>query len=114
MSSDSRQVNRALVGVLAIACLIGAFVVYLFDSWENIWCGSFVRVGLLLGAFWLGLPSKGRAAAWADVSPWWIFGFAGAMLFVVRRPRVLIPMIIVIAFLAYVVPMLTGANRRRR
>lgn len=88
----------------------------LLDSMDNLWCGSFVRSGLLLGAFWIGMPTKGRAAAWADVSPLHLIATCGVivlMMRVVRRPYLLIPLAAVLFVLTVVWPMVTGQRRKR-
>jgi len=106
------QVNRTLVLVLAIACMVAGIAIGYFINMENIWCGSFIRVSLLLGAFWIAMPTKGRAAAWADISPWSVAGIVAVLLFVVRRPRVFIPIILVVLVLMYLIPKLIGTKRR--
>lgn len=108
------QVNRALVGLIAIACLAGGITIAIRDSMDNFWCGSFIRVGLLMIAFWIAAPTKGRAAAWANVSPWWIVGSAALMLLIVRRAHVFIPLILAIVVLAIVIPGVLGRSSRRR
>lgn len=105
------QVNRLLVGFIAISCLAAGVALAVFGLMESIWCGSFVRVGALMAAFYYAAPSKGRAAAWANISPWWIVGTAGMLLFIVRRPRVLIPLGIAIFTLAVIVPKFIGPRK---
>jgi len=56
-----------------------------------------VRTGVLLGAFWLALPTRTRDAAWANVSPVAFFLTIGGIIFFAARPK---------AFLLYVVPAL--------
>ena len=63
MAQTQLPVNRTLVGVLAMVCLAAGAVIGYVESLENVWCGSFIRTGLLLGAFWIALPSRGREAA---------------------------------------------------
>ncbi|TWT57046.1 hypothetical protein KOR42_04040 [Thalassoglobus neptunius] len=105
--SNRPQVNRVLVAVIAVGCLLTGIAIAVVDSPNNFWCGSFVRVGLLMSAFWIGLPSKGRAAAWADLNPWWIVGIAALLLVIVRRPRILLPFLVVAVVLGVLVPKLT-------
>ncbi|MFG0333422.1 MAG: hypothetical protein ACF8TS_08685, partial [Maioricimonas sp. JB049] len=69
MSSQQVAVNRTLVGIIAVVCLLAGAVIFVMDSYHNVWCGAFVRTGLLMGAFWLALPAGDREAAWANVSP---------------------------------------------
>jgi hypothetical protein len=103
MSEQKVPVNRTLVGILAIVCLLAGVIVGTVDSLENVWCGSFVRVGLLLGAFWIALPARGRGAAWANVSPWWLAGVLGAALLFVRRPKIFFAIIAVVVLAAVVI-----------
>ncbi|WP_437202690.1 hypothetical protein [Planctomicrobium sp. SH664] len=108
------EFNRLLVGLLALAALAGAVLFALFgDAQNDFWCGSLMRVGLVLGAFWLALPTRGRAAAWAKISPWWIVGIAAALFFVVRNPRAWIPLAVASVSVLSVLRLLSGGPRRR-
>ena len=106
------QRNRLLVGVLAIASLLLGYVALANDWMEPIWAAGMIRSGLLLGALWVAMPTRGRAAAWANVSPWWFVLGAAAMFFVMRRPLVLIPLALALFVLAIVIPILTGKAKR--
>lgn len=81
-------VNRTLVGILAIVLTSVGVLIGWLDSIDNVWCGSFVRTGVLLGVFWLALPSRRRAAAWANVSPWTFIAVLAMMVVLVRRPQI--------------------------
>jgi hypothetical protein len=113
MKSITRQQwNRWLVGLSGIGCLL----VGVFWPWEStaqgeIWKGSFIRAGLLLGAFWLGMPTHGRAAAWSKVSPWWVAGAILLVLVIIRRPWIFIPLIAVLLLLGVMIPLLTRRSR---
>lgn len=106
------QVNRLLVGIITLICLVAGAYISLNHPEESFWGGSFVRVGLLMGAFWYAAPTKGRAAAWANVSPWWIVGIAALLLFIVRRPQILIPFGIAVVVLGVIVPKLLPPQRK--
>ncbi len=74
-SNDKVTINRTLVGVLALICLISAAAIWLSrrdagdtDTNARMWQAAFTRVGLVMAAFWIALPSKGREAAWANIS----------------------------------------------
>ena len=99
----SVEINRPLVGILAIACFVGAGVVWGFEleNEQNLWVAGFIRVGLLMSAFWLALPSKGRAAAWANVSPWTFAGLIAALFAMTRYPKMAMGMIIVLVVLHF-------------
>jgi uncharacterized protein (DUF983 family) len=71
----------------------------------GVWPGSFLRVGLILGAFWLALPTRTREAAWARISLWHLIGVLVALLVVVRIKaplRVLLPGVLALAAAIYV------------
>jgi hypothetical protein len=86
-------ISRPLVGSIALACLVAAAAIAVFDSYENMWCAAFIRVGLLTGAFWLALPSRTREAAWANLSPYTVLT-ALVAIFVVARWRAALPIVI--------------------
>ncbi|MEW4529618.1 MAG: hypothetical protein ACF8PG_15670 [Maioricimonas sp. JB045] len=101
MSGQQVAVNRTLVGIIAVVCLLAGATIYLMDSYQNVWCGAFVRTGLLMGAFWLALPTGNREAAWANVSPWVLVVAVVVILLLVRRPRVFFPLLIAIGIVAF-------------
>lgn len=105
------RINRLIVGLLAILCLIAGLAIGVTDSMENLWCGSFVRAGLLLAAFWIAMPTKGRAAAWAQTSPYWILLIVGGLI-VIRRLEIFLLAALILFFLAVVVPLLIGTSKR--
>lgn len=97
------EINRPLVGILAFACFIGAAVVWGFDlEQDKLWRAGFIRVGMLMSAFFIALPKKGRAAAWANVSPWTFAGLILAVFAIARFPKVAISMLIVLAVIHFV------------
>ena len=110
MDSQNPQVNRWLVAVLAVVCLFSGITIAVVDTPNNMWCGGFVRVGVLLSVLWFCLPSKGRPAAWANFSPWWLLGIV-PLLIMVRRPVVLVPLVIVLVFLGAIIPMFTRPRK---
>ncbi|WP_437185431.1 hypothetical protein SH668x_002536 [Planctomicrobium sp. SH668] len=110
-----QQLNRLLVALVAIGCLFAGLAIGILHQWSDLWCGSFIRSGLLLIAFWIGMPTKGRAAAWANVSPWWTLGVIGGLILITRvfkEPKVLIPIVGAIGFLSFIVPMFTQRQKR--
>jgi hypothetical protein len=94
MSSSARPplVNRSLVAVLAIACLIGGVSAVLFDSYENPWGGALIRVGTVLAVLWFALPTPTRPAAWSGFSPWVTVSFVVIAIFAARRPWLFFPL----------------------
>ncbi|MFH1299653.1 MAG: hypothetical protein ABIK07_01235 [Planctomycetota bacterium] len=106
MSGEKIPINRTLVGLISVACLITAGCLHLFVTVEQFAqkvaaTGAFMRVGLLMFAFWLALPTRKRDAAWANVSPWVFVGLIGAVVGVAIRPKIAIPMIVVLAVIGF-------------
>lgn len=104
MTAQKIEINRTLVGVLAASCLgaaITIFVGYSHNESLIVWQAAFTRVGLVLTALWLALPTRGRPAAWSNVSPSTLFGLLLALLACARYPKVMIPVLIVVAIIGF-------------
>lgn len=103
-SKTQIQINRPLVGIIALVCLAtggGMWLRYGGREDLQMWIGGFNRAGFLMTAFWIALPSKGRDAAWANVSPWTFAGILLGILVAVRYPRtVFLPMLGLLGALA--------------
>ena len=118
--NDSRiTVNRPMVGIIALLCLVGAAGMWIFElqsagdssaaasadeesesatQWPLI-LAAFTRIGLVMGALWIALPRGQRNV---EVSPKAFIIGLGAIIGVVVRPRFFIPLLIVLAVLAKV------------
>ena len=92
MSGAKIEINRPLVGVLTVICYLAAACIWLFQPDEDFWLGGFVRVALLMSAFWLALPGNQREAAWANVSPSTFVALLIGALLLPRYPRVVLGM----------------------
>jgi len=100
MSDGKLTVNRPLVGVIAIVCLCAALGIGLTHSGDEswvLWQSGFTRVGLVMAAFWFALPSPGRQAAWANMSPRTGIAAVMAVVALAVRPKAAIPVLIVLA-----------------
>jgi hypothetical protein len=112
MSAGHEIVNRSLVGALAAACCgVGAALWFGWPDQEAFAAGC-LRVGLLLGAVWLALPTKTRPAAWASISPAVVVVVVLALL-LVRQLRVFIPLLVVVTLAALVLRPRSKSPRRR-
>jgi len=104
MSKDKIPVNRKLVGILALVCLGSAAVLFLGfrdqASWQ-LWQAAFTRVGIVMSAFWLAMPSRHREAAWANLSPTTLIGLFVTIIAAGRFPKVVIPVAIVVAIIGF-------------
>lgn len=109
MTQDKTTVSRPMVGCLSLVCLTAGAALWIASQSGStgsdeapIWPGAFIRVGALLAAFWLALPSRGREAAWARVSPLSMAGFVLAIVGLAIRPKIAVPILIVLAIAAFV------------
>ncbi len=87
------KLSRLRVGLVALGCLaLAGILKFGTDPTERneLWTAAFARVGLVMTALWVALPTKRRPAAWADVSPSTLIGFALALLVFARSPRMLL------------------------
>lgn len=98
MQESGTTVSRPLVGFLIIA-LFG--VAFSLSLWPNLFpgaagaalAGATARVGIVMVALWLALPTRNRPAAWAKVSSAWTVPVVLATLALFRVPfRLLIPL----------------------
>jgi hypothetical protein len=102
-------VSRPLVGIIALALLGTWAVIGLLqltgtvdseDARLRMWWAAFGRVGLVMLAFWLALPSPGRPAAWAKLSKPMLIALILAVVLVTISPaarRLAIPLLAVLA-----------------
>jgi len=103
MAEQQISVNRTLVGVIAAACLVAGVAIGFLDEFTNLWCAAFIRVGLVMGALWIALPTRDRKAAWANVSPVTLVAVLAVAVMLAGRPRVFFPLLVVAAILWFFV-----------
>ena len=109
MSQEKYPVNRISVGLVTLFCLAAALAIWWFDPQDNnqddpqwkMLRAAFVRVGCVMAAFWLALPTRFRKAAWANVSPTAFAGILLALFAAAYRPRIVIPILIVLAIVGF-------------
>lgn len=106
MGDEKIKVNRTLVAVIALCCLGSAAAIWIAapseDNWD-MWQAAFTRIGLVMSAFWLALPSGDREAAWASVTPSTLIGILLAVIALVRLPlRIVLPLCVVLAIIGLV------------
>jgi len=90
MNDEKIPINRHLVSAIAVGCLLaGAYLATNSspDANNGLWPGAFVRVGILMLAFWLTLPTKKRPAAWSRFSPGTIAIAVAVLVMFARSPK---------------------------
>lgn len=107
MTTQQYPVNRVLVGGIALACLAAAAGLWVFappTANINMWKFGFARIGIVMCAFWLALPSRNRQAAWANLSGGGLAVAALFLLVLTRVPlRVVLPLAIVTVIVSIVI-----------
>lgn len=68
--SDSKTVaiNRASIGVVAGLLLTIGAILWFATGNQNMWTGACLKVGTVMGAFWLAYPSLSRRGDWGRAS----------------------------------------------
>lgn len=99
-------ISRPLVGVITVALLLTWGVMGLLqwtgtldssDAQVRVWWAGFGRVGLLMFALWIALPSKGRPAAWANLSKPMLVLFLLVAVLLAVRPWIAVPLLALMA-----------------
>ena len=115
MGITREQFNVWLVGILSLLFLVSGAVLLATGHVSSALTGGCVRLGLILGALWLALPTRGRAAAWANISPWWVVGISGGLFYIfwiLKNPKPLFPLLLVAVLALMLLNFLTGRTRR--
>lgn len=94
--------KRYWVGVISILCLVSGGSLYLTGSNEGL-AAALLRVGILLVAFWLAMPSRTRPAAWKGFSSTTVLLSAVAVAAFIRQLRPLIPFALVLIAIGWFV-----------
>lgn len=58
------------MGIIALVCLAGALGTWYFARDQDAMVASaLLRVGLVMSALWLAMPSSGESVAWSKATP---------------------------------------------
>ena len=79
--------RKLILGVLAIACLVTAVVVYVCYPEQESILSAAIRIGVVLGALWFALPPPGQRVRWGRMAP--VLAVA-VVLIVVTRTKILV------------------------
>jgi hypothetical protein len=112
MNSQTVTVNRALVGVIGLALLIVSGVMTLMgaDGSQEMWAGACLKVGLVMAALWLALPSITRNPVLAQAS-WVTLVGALALALIVARTRVPLKVVIPVLVAFVIAVRILGPRR---
>lgn len=102
VNEEELRGKRIYVGLLAIGCLVGAAATMILRPDDTGLLGALIRVGMLLSAFWLAMPTATRPAAWKRLpsSNWAIFGMIISAI-LIPRLKYMFPVLAVFAGVAW-------------
>ena len=91
---QSVAINQKLVGTIACTMLVGAGLLWFLGGSQNMWTGACLKVGLVMGALWLALPSLKRKGSWGHTS--WGVIVAVALVLTGKRVdmRIILPLLV--------------------
>jgi hypothetical protein len=114
MDRSPLAVRKLIVGLIALACLVTAAAMWIFtdDPQTNAANAVAMRLGIMLGALWLALPSRGESLAWGKALPAVLAVIA--VLALVRNWRVLIYAIPIAILVAIAAAFIRPRSKRRR
>ena len=99
-------ISRPLVGIITLVlaltwCILGLLqwtgTLDRDETTLRMWWAGFGRIGLLMFALWIALPSNNRPAAWANISKPMLVGLLLAVVLVAVRPWLAIPLLALLA-----------------
>jgi len=112
------RINRHVVGAIAAVCLLAAGVLWVLRflaeteiaEWDGA-LGPCTRIGLFLGAVWIALPRSSRSI---DVPLKVLVVVVAGLIGIVVRPRVFLPVTVVVGILVFVLMPRNSAGAQRR
>ncbi|MDB5343123.1 MAG: hypothetical protein JWP89_1500 [Schlesneria sp.] len=112
MNQQPVTINRTLVGSLALVLLIAAAVLVLTgaDGSQGMWAGACLKVGLVMGAFWLALPSITRHEVLGRMT-WGTLIVAIALALAVGRTKVPLKVVLPVAAAFFFMIRILGPRR---
>lgn len=114
--SQSVTINRALIGIVAAILLGGAGICWFFVGSQNMWTGACLKVGLVVAALWLALPTITRRDNWGETSLGVIVGFTGLALFLISKRidiRIVLPILAVLGIAVSLMRPKSKAGRKK-
>jgi hypothetical protein len=120
MNSQPVTVNRTLVGIIGLGLLGVAGLISLLGAEGNsdLWSGACLKVGLVMAALWLALPSITRSEDFGRASWITLLGALALALIVARTKvslKIVLPVLAVTVIALRVLrPRRTSANRPPR
>ena len=100
MEPKDLQSKRGWIGLLSLVCLIGFGLLMVMNPEKQAIAGSMMRIGIMLGAFWLAIPVLVSHPRLLKRLPWYVLGIGFLLLMFIKQFWMLIPLLIVLALLS--------------
>lgn len=112
MSQQPVTINRTLVGIIALVLLIAAGILMIAgaDGSQGMWAGACLKVGLVMGTFWLALPAITRLDVLGHAT-WGTLTVAIALALAVGRTKVPLTVVIPVAAAFFFMIRILGPRR---
>lgn len=101
VTDEELRQKRKYVAFFSALCMIGAGGVAVLSPDSEGLQGALLRVGILMFAFWLAMPTKERKAAWKILSSNWILIGSAIIAAAIPRLRAMFPVLAVFAAVAW-------------
>ncbi|MBM4074203.1 MAG: hypothetical protein FJ267_00990 [Planctomycetes bacterium] len=114
MNNQNVRINRPLVGVLSLGLMAIAGLLWLsgIEGNQEMWSGACLKVGVVLGALWLALPSLTRTQDFGTASAGAILAVIVVILMIGRTKVPLSIIIPAVMTFAFVIRLLSAASKR--
>ncbi|WP_010588188.1 hypothetical protein [Schlesneria paludicola] len=96
-TSQTLTINRALIGILSSIMLVSAGALWVFAGSQNMWTGACLKVGIVMAALWLALPTISRRGNLGQASWGAVIGFMALLVILTSKRvdfRIVLPMLI--------------------
>ncbi len=100
MEPNELQSKRVHLGVLTILFFIASLGVWWFDPGRQLIYGALLRVGTMLGAFWLAIPVMVRHPKILKRLPWYLIGGMIFLVAFIKYLWMMIPLLILMGILS--------------
>lgn len=86
--------KRRTVGLIAVASASIGVATWMLEGSGSAIAGPCIRIGIVMAALWLALPTRTRPAAWARIRPWHLVSLIVFLIFLPRL-KAAIPVLII-------------------
>jgi hypothetical protein len=96
MDDSNAALRRLFAGVIALSLLAAAVLLWILPGPSTsqataMWRGACGRIGIVMAALWMAMPTRTRPAAWSNLNPRSV-GAVGLVALAMRFPlRLLLP-----------------------